>query len=68
MFAPHGLENQITSKPTVNIRCPEVFTFGCSQCSELTISKVCQPIKVILKAQSGGNTKLEKKHLILGKC
>lgn len=32
VFAHHGLENQITSNPTVNVRCPEVFTFGYSWC------------------------------------
>lgn len=39
------LENQVTSNPTVNIRCPEVFPFGCGWCSELTVSVVCEPIK-----------------------
>lgn len=63
MFSPHGLENQITFNPTVNIRCPEVFPTGYSWPSELTLGMVCQPIKALLKAQKAEKASHTRKML-----
>lgn len=56
MSAPHGLENQMTLNPTVDIRCPKVFPFGGGWCSELTVNMFCEPIKARLRAWHGHAT------------